>query len=67
MRSGLHRWSSRPLEGSPLSDSRGYTQEPFLFYFPEGPNTIRLEARQESIFIAELILGQISRPRPTQR
>ena len=48
----------------PLSDSRGYTQEPFLFYFPEGPNTIRLEARQESIFIAELIVDQIEPPAP---
>ena len=44
-------------------DSRGYTQDPFLFYLPKGPSTIRLEARQESIFIEELIIGQLEQPK----
>ena len=47
----------------PLVDSRGYTQDPFLFYLPKGPSTIRLEARQESIFIEELIIGQLEQPK----
>lgn len=46
----------------PLSDSRGYTQEPFLFYLAQGSNTIRLEARQESIFIEKMVIGQIKQP-----
>jgi ABC-type glycerol-3-phosphate transport system substrate-binding protein len=48
----------------PLVDSRGYTQAPFLFYLAQGLNTIRLEARQESIFIEELIVGQTQEPLP---
>ena len=52
------------LRRQPLSDSRGYTQEPFLFYLAEGPNTISLTARQESIYIDELVICQIPAPRP---
>jgi len=46
----------------PLMDSRGYTQEPFLFYLARGPNTIRLIAHQEPMVIGELIIGQVAQP-----
>ncbi|MCK9524985.1 MAG: extracellular solute-binding protein [Limnochordia bacterium] len=46
----------------PLVDSRGYTQEPFLFYLPQGPSAIRLMAHQEPIVIERLLIGQVNQP-----
>lgn len=46
----------------PLTDSRGYTQEPLLFYFAEGINTVRLVAVQEPMFLRSLTMGQLHRP-----
>lgn len=43
----------------PLRDSRGYTQEPFLFYFNEGKNTIQLVSVQEPLIIGGLTLCQV--------
>lgn len=39
-------------------DFLGYVQEPYLFYFPEGINTIRLVSRNEPMAIAHLKLYQ---------
>lgn len=43
----------------PLRDSRGYTQEPFLFYFEEGKNTVRLVSVQEPMIISGITLCQV--------
>ncbi len=51
----------------PLADSRGYTQEPFLFYLPEGISTIRLVAHQEPIVIEKLVIGQAAQPESYQK
>ncbi len=41
-----------------FSDAMGYIQEPFLFYFKKGVNTIRLASRREPMAIAWLKLYQ---------
>lgn len=48
----------------PLTDSVGYIQEPYLFYFNQGKNTVRLISRAEPLAIAHLKLYQAERPRP---
>jgi ABC-type glycerol-3-phosphate transport system substrate-binding protein len=50
----------------PFVDSRGYTQEPFLFYLPQGLSTIRLVSHQEPIVIEKLLIGQVNQPSPYQ-
>lgn len=47
-----------------LSDPSGYESLPFLFYFEEGTNTIKLEAVSESTIIHSLRLYQHEAPRP---
>lgn len=47
-----------------LTDSIGYVQEPYLFYFNEGPNTIRLVSNAEPLAISHLKLCQFENPRP---
>ena len=47
-----------------LSDPSGYESLPFLFYFEEGTNTIKLEAISESAIIHSLRLYQHEAPRP---
>ncbi|HHU61610.1 MAG TPA: extracellular solute-binding protein [Natronincola sp.] len=41
-----------------LSDSQGYEQHPYFFYFEEGLNTIRLTARAEPLIIGHFRLNQ---------
>lgn len=43
---------------TPFVDSIGYTDEPYLFYFEEGQNTIRLTSRVERMAIAYLKVYQ---------
>jgi len=50
----------------PLTDHTGYAAEPYLFYFDEGINTIRLISRAEPIAIAYIKLYQ-AEPRPPYR
>lgn len=45
-----------------LSDPSGYEVLPFLFYFEEGTNTIRLEAVSEAVIINSLRLFQYEVP-----
>lgn len=47
-----------------LSDSEGYEQHPYFFYFQEGWNTIRLVARAEPMIIGHLRLCQAPLPKP---
>jgi len=44
-----------------VRDPIGYEQEPYLFYFQEGTNTIRLVSRMEPMAIAEIKLYQCPR------
>lgn len=53
------RWRSEVL-----SDPTGYENLPFLFYFNEGTNTIRLEAVSEAVIIHSLRLFQYEAPKP---
>lgn len=48
----------------PLTDAYGYSGEPYLFYFHEGVNTIRLTSRTEPMAIAYLKVYQAERPAP---
>ncbi|NMA55826.1 MAG: extracellular solute-binding protein [Firmicutes bacterium] len=45
-----------------LADPLGFVMEPFLFYFEEGINTIRLSSVAEPMLIAEMRLKQAPRP-----
>lgn len=45
-----------------LSDSMGSYAEPYLFYFEEGRNTIRLISRKEPMLIHHLRLFQVEEP-----
>lgn len=47
-----------------LTDPSGYESLPFLFYFQQGTNTIRLDAVSESVVIHSLRLYQHEAPRP---
>lgn len=46
-----------------LTDSVGYVQEPYLFYFNQGKNTVRLVSRAEPLAIAHLKLCQYEPPK----
>lgn len=48
----------------PLVDSIGYVQEPYLFYFNAGKNTVRLVSNAEPLAIAYLKLCQFESPKP---
>lgn len=47
-----------------LTDSIGYVQEPYQFYFNQGKNTVRLISRAEPLAIAYLRLYQAEKSRP---
>lgn len=48
---------------APFTDYLGYIQDPYLFYFNEGANTIRLVSRMEPMAIAYLKLYQHQMPK----
>lgn len=43
-----------------FKDDRGYVQEPYRFYFDEGPNTLSIEAVNEPVIIGSLTLLPVS-------
>lgn len=45
-------------ENTYFKDYVGYFTEPYLFYFEEGENTIRLESTSEPMAISSLVIGQ---------
>ncbi len=45
-------------ESTYIKDYMGYVVEPYLFYFEQGKNTIRLEATSEPFAITNLVVGQ---------
>ncbi len=45
-------------ESTYIKDYMGYVVEPYLFYFNEGENVVRLEATNEPFAITNLVIGQ---------
>lgn len=48
----VFRWSTQYFR-----DSAGYFEKPFLVYFQEGKNTIRLEAIREQVIVGSIVLS----------
>lgn len=55
----IPRWNT-----AAFVDPAGYERFPFLFYFKEGTNTIRLEAVSEALIIHSLRVFQYEKPLP---